>query len=142
MAVLQDSKILASDVSEAIKSITRDGTTFTYTCLDGSTGTFTQQDNDTTNASTIRNFVMAVKAKYTSSGKQIGGFALTNSSTGGSGGSTAGYHTTLKLPSGGKWRWAYYDAYSTANANCGESSGGSSIATITGGCIAIAVRIE
>lgn len=34
--------------AKAIKSITRDGTTFTYTCLDGSTGTFTQQDNNTT----------------------------------------------------------------------------------------------
>lgn len=33
---------------KAIKSITRSGTTFTYTCLDGTTGTFTQQDNNTT----------------------------------------------------------------------------------------------
>lgn len=48
MAVTAKSKILASDVSGAIKSITRSGTTFTYTCLDGSTGTFTQQDNNTT----------------------------------------------------------------------------------------------
>jgi hypothetical protein len=33
-----------SDVGagSAIKSITRSGTTFTYTCLNGSTGTFTQ----------------------------------------------------------------------------------------------------
>jgi hypothetical protein len=28
--------------AKAIKSITRSGTTFTYTCLDGTTGTFTQ----------------------------------------------------------------------------------------------------
>ena len=35
------------DQSKAIKSITRSGTTFTYTCLDNSTGTFTQQDNNT-----------------------------------------------------------------------------------------------
>lgn len=48
MAVTANSKILASDVSGAIKSITRSGTTFTYTRLDGSTGTFTQQDNNTT----------------------------------------------------------------------------------------------
>lgn len=32
------------DQSNAIKSITRNGTTFTYTTLDGATGTFTQQD--------------------------------------------------------------------------------------------------
>ena len=36
------------DASKAISGITRSGTTFTYTCLDGSTGTFTQQDNNTT----------------------------------------------------------------------------------------------
>lgn len=36
------------DQSKAIKSITRSGTTFTYTALDGSTGTFTQQDSNTT----------------------------------------------------------------------------------------------
>lgn len=33
--------------AKAIKSITRNGTTFTYTCLDNTTGTFTQQDNNT-----------------------------------------------------------------------------------------------
>ena len=33
--------------AKAIKSITRSGTTFTYTCMDGTTGTFTQQDNNT-----------------------------------------------------------------------------------------------
>lgn len=34
--------------SKAIESITRSGTTFTATALDGTTTTFTQQDNDTT----------------------------------------------------------------------------------------------
>ena len=34
--------------AKAITSITRSGTTFTYTCLDGTSGTFTQQDNNTT----------------------------------------------------------------------------------------------
>lgn len=36
------------DQSKAIKSITRSGTTFTATALDGTTTTFTQQDNNTT----------------------------------------------------------------------------------------------
>lgn len=36
------------DQSKAIKSISRSGTTFTATALDGSTTTFTQQDNNTT----------------------------------------------------------------------------------------------
>ena len=38
------------DSSVAIKSITRSGTTFTYTTVAGETGTFTQQDNNTWNA--------------------------------------------------------------------------------------------
>lgn len=36
------------DQSKAIKSIIRSGTTFTATALDGTTSTFTQQDNNTT----------------------------------------------------------------------------------------------
>ena len=36
------------DASGAISSITRSGTTFTYTTVGGGTGTFTQQDNNTT----------------------------------------------------------------------------------------------
>nr|DAQ85189.1 MAG TPA: Minor structural protein [Caudoviricetes sp.] len=36
------------DQSKAIKSITRSGTTFTATALDGTTFEFTQQDNNTT----------------------------------------------------------------------------------------------
>ena len=36
------------DQSKAIKSITRSGTTFTATALDGTKFTFTQQDNNTT----------------------------------------------------------------------------------------------
>lgn len=36
------------DQSKAIKSITRSGTTFTAMALDGTTFTFTQQDNNTT----------------------------------------------------------------------------------------------
>ena len=36
------------DQSKAIKSITRSGTTFTATALDGTTSSFTQQDNNTT----------------------------------------------------------------------------------------------
>lgn len=46
-------KVLHDKISEmlpvkAIVGITRSGTTFTYTCVDGSTGTFTQRDNNTT----------------------------------------------------------------------------------------------
>ena len=42
----------AARSSEAIKSITRSGTTFTATRCDGTTFTFTQQDNDTTTGTT------------------------------------------------------------------------------------------
>lgn len=42
-----DNKV-SSYASKSIKSITRSGTMFTATALDGTTFTFTQQDNDTT----------------------------------------------------------------------------------------------
>lgn len=41
------SEVKNYDQSKAINSIIRSGTTFTYTCLDGTTGTFTQQDDNT-----------------------------------------------------------------------------------------------
>lgn len=39
--------------AKAIKSITRSGATFTYTCLDDTTGTFTQQDNNTAHSHSV-----------------------------------------------------------------------------------------
>ena len=42
------SNVANLDQSKAIKSITRNGTTFTATALDGTTSTFTQQDTNTT----------------------------------------------------------------------------------------------
>jgi len=61
------------DQSKAIKSITRSGTTFTYTCLDDSTGTFTQQDNDTKNTTgadntTSKIFLVGPTAQTSSNG--------------------------------------------------------------------------
>lgn len=41
-------KVANYDQSKAIKSITRSGTTFTATTLDGTKFTFTQQDSNTT----------------------------------------------------------------------------------------------
>lgn len=51
--------------AKAIKSITRNGTTFTYTCMDGTTGTFTQQDNNATYsvATTSANGLMSASDK-------------------------------------------------------------------------------
>lgn len=51
--------------AKAIKGITRSGTTFTYTCMDGTTGTFTQQDNNTTYsvATTSANGLMSASDK-------------------------------------------------------------------------------
>lgn len=47
-AVMSLDNVANYDQSKAIKSISRSGTTFTATALDGSTFTFTQQDNNTT----------------------------------------------------------------------------------------------
>lgn len=51
--------------AKAIKGITRSGITFTYTCMDGTTGTFTQQDNNTTYsvATTSANGLMSASDK-------------------------------------------------------------------------------
>ena len=53
------------DQSKAIKSITRSGTTFTATALDGTTSSFTQQDNNTTysNATTAASGLMSASDK-------------------------------------------------------------------------------
>ena len=48
------------DQSKAIKSITRSGTTFTATALDGTTSTFNQQDNNTWTALQVRQMVLLV----------------------------------------------------------------------------------
>ena len=57
------SNVVNLDQSKAIKTITRSGTTFTYTCLDGTTGTFTQQD-------TV--YTLPLAASGTRGGIQIG----------------------------------------------------------------------
>lgn len=51
--------------AKAIKGITRSGTTFTYTCMDGTTGTFTQQDNNTTYSFSDKNVTLAWGTKST-----------------------------------------------------------------------------
>ena len=61
------------DHSKAIKAITRSGTTFTYTCLDGTTGTFTQQDNDTTNVLNQRStYITGSQAIFTRAQLTVG----------------------------------------------------------------------
>jgi hypothetical protein len=55
--------------AKAIKSITRDGTTFTYTCLDGTTGTFTQKDDNTTYGEATATAYGLVKIGYSANNK-------------------------------------------------------------------------
>ena len=66
------SNVANIDQSKAIKSITRSGTTFTVTYLDGTTGTFDQQDTDT--------WIAMVGA--TSSGNGTAGYVPAPPSTG------------------------------------------------------------
>ena len=81
------------DQSKAIKSITRSGTTFTATALDGTTTTFTQQDTNTTYniASSSSNGLMSAddkkKLDSIASGAQV------NSITGVKGDSETTYRT-------------------------------------------------
>lgn len=69
------------DQSKAIKAITRSGTTFTYTCLDGTTGTFTQRDNNTTygEATTSAAGLMSASDKSKLNGIASGATAVSSS---------------------------------------------------------------
>lgn len=91
MAVSQNSKILASDISGAIKSITRSGTTFTYTTVSGSTGTFTQQDNNTTYSAGTGLSLSSNKFSIANSGVTAGSY-------GPSANATPSYGATFNVP--------------------------------------------
>ena len=138
MALSKNSKILASDVTGAIKSITRSGTTFTYTTLGGSTGTFTQQDNNTTYSAGTGISISSNKISntgVTSVNGQTG--AVTVSATSYPQVAVAhGNRTTVNctrsgnnviLPSGGTWY--YITASEDKNGSAGSISGGGSIRT-------------
>lgn len=81
------------DQSKAIKSITRNGTTFTATALDGTTSTFTQQDNNTTynEATTSNAGLMSASDKSKLNGIAAG--AQVNTVTGVKGDSESKYRT-------------------------------------------------
>ena len=91
MAVSKDSKILASDISGAIKSITRSGTTFTYTTVSGDTGTFTQQDNNTTYSAGTGLSLSSNKFSIANSGVTAGNY-------GPSANATPAYGATFNVP--------------------------------------------
>ena len=91
MAVSKDSKILASDISGAIKSITRSGTTFTYTTVSGGTGTFTQQDNNTTYSAGTGLSLSSNKFSIANSGVTAGSY-------GPSANATPAYGATFNVP--------------------------------------------
>ena len=141
MALTKNSKILASDVSGAIKSITRSGTTFTYTTLGGTTGTFTQQDNNTTYSAGTGISISSNKISntgVTSVNGQTGAVTvsagnattLANCVMGGyefgesgqfSGGSVDRYNVTL--PSGGTWRYVLIGSYTATTCSGGTTIG-------------------
>ena len=67
---LTDGQLLVSgeNAMKSIKSITRDGTTFTFTRLDGTTGTFTQQDTTYSNGNGISLSGTTFSAAFPTSG--------------------------------------------------------------------------
>ena len=91
MAVSKNSKIVASDISGAIKSITRSGTTFTYTTVSGGTGTFTQQDNNTTYSAGTGLSLSSNKFSIKNSGVTAGSY-------GPSANATPNYGATFNVP--------------------------------------------
>lgn len=80
------------DQSKAIKSITRSGTTFTYTALDGTTGTFTQQDNNTTynfSGTTFRSGYSSAEEHNANNAWENGHYYYTSNGPSGLGNSTS-----------------------------------------------------
>lgn len=146
MALSKNSKILASDVTGAIKSITRSGTTFTYTTLGGSTGTFTQQDNNTTYSAGTGISISSNKITNT-------GVTSVNGKTGAVTVSTNGNLTaqaksgwgssSFTIPSGGTWSYVVIattdDKYYNSGTFGNDKAGGSTI-TANGNFFYIAVR--
>lgn len=87
--------------AKAIKSITRSGTTFTYTCLDGTTGTFTQQDNNTTYTSLKNPYSLTIQGNGTSLGSYDGSAAKTINITYSNVGAAPVSHTHSYIPLSG-----------------------------------------
>ena len=177
MSISSGSKILANDVSGAIKSITRSGTTFTYTKLDGSTGTFTQQDNNTTysamtaatadaagkaglvpapakgaqtkflrgdatwqtisteTATMLSGVAIVAKAHASDTATQSGGMTLSHSTD-----SDGDKYATVKLPSGGTWRWISTSPSVGYNKG-GQNSGGTQIVNREYYFTVVAIRV-
>ena len=141
MALSKNSKILASDVTDAIKSITRSGTTFTYTTLGGSTGTFTQQDNNTTYSAgtgiSISSNTITNTGVTSVNGKTGAVTVSTGTATAVSGVSVG---SSTKLPSGGQWKYfAYYSGGDSTYAEWGKTGTVAGGTKITGAFIAIRV---
>ena len=116
------------DQSKAIKGITRNGLTFTYTCLDGTTGTFDQQDNNTTYSAgtglslTNTTFALALTKKLvtdalgytpptTDHTYNFSGVSFT------SGQSDTGEHDANKITSNGVWYYTSNGPATTLGAS-------------------------
>ena len=140
------------DQSKAIKSISRSGTTFTYTCLDGTTGTFTQQDNNTTYSFSDKNVTLAWGTKSTIA--TVGGTDIhvtmpanpnTNTWTAMKGATSSangsvGYvnavppkdgYNTKYLRADGTWQVPPDHTYTVNNATLTIQKNGSNVATFT-----------
>ena len=154
MALSSGSKILVSDVKDAIKSITRSGTTFTYTTLSGSTGTFTQQDNNTTYSAGTGISISGTTISNTGVTSVNGSTgAVTISTGGGTATAVSGYGVSSNnynytLPSGGSYayfrRYWGYDSSTGGNAalfSAGTASGGTQFAPGGGLQSILAIRI-
>lgn len=91
--------------AKAIKSISRSGTTFTYTCLDDTTGTFTQQDTDTGatsvevtgtgNAITAASYDSSTRKLTLTKDSTFNNYSLPNATTSTKGGVIVGSNITV-----------------------------------------------
>ena len=109
--------------AKAIKGITRSGTTFTYTCMDGTTGTFTQQDNNTTYTSLKNPYALTLQGNGTTltNGTYDGSAAKTVNITPAAIGAAASSHSHSYLPlSGGAMSGRITTIYGTPSSTIGN----------------------
>ena len=132
MALTSGSKILVSDVSGAVKGFSVSGKTVTFTKLDGTTGTFTTQDTNTTYSAATSSALGLVKvgSNITNSSGTISiskenvtsalGYTPPTSAgittvKGQIGSAWAANSTSMTLPSGGTW-FVWFCGFNSSSA--------------------------
>ena len=133
MALTSGSKILVSDVKGAVKGFSVSGKTVTFTKLDGTTGTFTTQDTNTTYSAGTGISISSNKITNTGVTSVNGKTGAVTVSTG-TATAVSGVFVqrggTATIPAGGTWAYirTSYSNGDCTNATAGTIAGGGRVA--------------